>query len=280
MRSVELSKGTVEYEDTGGDGPTVVLVGGLVMDATLWRPVVDQLTPAHRCIVPVLPLGGHRVAMRRDADLSLHGLADLLAELLDALDLTDVTLVAVDWGGPQITAARHPERLAGLVLLAEEAFENIPPGLPGKVAALSARLPGGMAVVAQLLRVPFARRLPITFGWMAKRPIPKDVLASWITGLRTDRGVRRDVVRYVRTSDNHGLEQAAIELAGFERPTLILWGTEDKVMPIEHGRRLAAIIPDATLVELADAYTLLPLDQPDAVATHIASFVAGLPRIV
>jgi len=277
MESVELSKGRVEYEDTGGDGPTLVLVGGLLMDATLWRPVVDQLAPAHRCIVPVLPLGGHRVAMRADADLSLHGLADLLAELIERLDLTDVTLVAVDWGGPQITAARHPERLAGLVLLAEEAFENIPPGLPGKVAGLSARLPGGVAVVAQLLRIPFLRRLPITFGWMAKRPIPGDVMASWISGLRADRGVRRDVARYVRTSDNTGLEQAAVELARFERPTLILWGTEDKVMPIEHGRRLAAIIPNAALVELADAYTLLPLDQPDAVAAHIAAFVADLP---
>ena len=45
-------------------------------------------------------------------------------------------------------------------------------------------------------------------------------------------------------------------------------------MPPEHGRRLAEIIPDAQLVEIDDAYTLLPLDRPEAVAEHVAAFVA------
>ena len=72
--------------------------------------------------------------MRPDADLSLHGQADLLAEFIERLDLHDVILAAVDWGGPQLTAVRHPERIAALVLLSEEAFDNIPPGLPGTLA--------------------------------------------------------------------------------------------------------------------------------------------------
>src|SRR5580700_9128460 len=110
VKSVQLASGVIEYEDSGGNGPVVVLVGGLIMDATLWRDVV----PRHRCVIPVLPLGGHRRPMNRDADLSLHGLAELLAAFIERLDLHDVTLVANDWGGPQITAARHPERLAAL----------------------------------------------------------------------------------------------------------------------------------------------------------------------
>src|SRR4051794_28686764 len=158
------------------------------MDATLWRVVVERLAPAHRCVVPVLPLGGHRRPMNRDADLSLHALADLLAEFVERLDLRDVTLVANDWGGPQLTAVRHAERLGMLVLLPQEAFGNIPPGLPGAAAAIAARLPGGIFPVAQSLRVPFLRRLPFTFGWMSKRPIPGDVMASWISGIRHERG--------------------------------------------------------------------------------------------
>ena len=277
MESVQLSSGLVDYEDSGGDGPVLVFAGGLLMDATLWHGVVAALVPNHRCVVVVLPLGGHRQPMAADADLSLHALADLLAEFIEVLDLDQVTLVGADWGGPQLTAARHPERLAGLVLLPQEAFDNIPPGLPGFFAALACRLPGGLFGVAQALRLSFMWRVPMTFGWMAKRPIPKDVRTSWITGLRTERGVRRDVAKYVRTSDMNGFEQAAVGLAAFERPTLIVWATHDKVMPPEHGRRLADIIPDSTLVELDDGYTLLALDCPHEVATHLAAFVARLP---
>ena len=276
MESIELSSGTIDYQDTGGDGPVIVLAGGLIMDTTLWEHVVTRLAPGHRCVVPVLPLGGHRRPMHDDADLSLHGLAELLAEFIDRLALTEVTLVALDWGGPQLTAARHPERLAGLVLLPEEAFDNIPPGLPGVFAGLAGRMPGGIYAVAQTLRFSPLARLPMTFGWMAKRPIPKSVIASWITGIRTNKRVRRDVAKYVRTSDYDGLNQAAVELAGFEHPTLVLWAARDRVMPPEHGRRLAHLIPNATYAELDDAYTLLPLDCPDDVATHIATFVNRL----
>src|SRR4051794_9659867 len=70
-RRMELSAGPVEYVDTGGDGPSVVLLHGLLMDASLWDDVVADLSVDHRCIVPTLPLGAHLHAMHDDADLSL-----------------------------------------------------------------------------------------------------------------------------------------------------------------------------------------------------------------
>ena len=275
MESVQLSSGVLDYEDNGGEGPVIVFAGGLLMDATLWHEVVQRMSQC-RCVVPILPLGGHRRAMNRDADLSLHGIADLLAEFIERLDLRDVTLIGIDWGGVQLTAVRHPERVGALVLLPQEAFDNIPPGLPGFFAGVAGRVPGGIFAVAQALRLRFMARLPMTFGWMAKRPIPKDVLASWISGIRHDRGVRRDVAKYIRTSDYNGLEQAATELEHFDRPTLVLWTAAERVMPPEHGRQLAQIIPRAQLIELDDAYTLLPLDRPDAVAEQLGVFVASL----
>ena len=117
MPTAELSAGPIDYVDRGGDGPTLVFVHGLVMDDTLWTEVADRLAPVARCVLPVLPLGGHKRPMRPDADLSLHGQADLLAEFVGHLGLTEVILVSVDWGGPQLTAARHPELFAALVLL-------------------------------------------------------------------------------------------------------------------------------------------------------------------
>ncbi len=84
MPEVELSAGTVEYEDTGGNGPVLVLLHGVGMDGSLWRNVVGDLRPDHRCVVPTLPLGGHRRPMRPDADLSM---VRLVAEFLEKLDL-------------------------------------------------------------------------------------------------------------------------------------------------------------------------------------------------
>jgi len=126
--TVELSAGTIEYEDTGGSGPLVVFVHGLLMDSSVWQTVIAELAVDHRCVAPTLPLGAHLHPIRVDADHSLRGLAHLLAEFLERLDLSDVTLVVNDWGGPLLLVAERPERLGRIVLTSCEAFDNIPPG--------------------------------------------------------------------------------------------------------------------------------------------------------
>ena len=142
MPQVELSAGTIEYQDTGGEGPVVVLLHGLIMDHTLWREVLPGLG-GMRCILPTLPLGAHRRAMRRDAELGLWAQVELVGEFLDALELEDVTLVSSDWGGGTLlTAAGRDARVGRLVICAGELFDNYPPGLPGRLAAIAARMPG------------------------------------------------------------------------------------------------------------------------------------------
>src|SRR3954454_6586127 len=180
MPEIDVTAGTIEYEDTGGDGPTLVLLHGLAMDASLWRDVVADLRADHRCIVPTLPFGSHTRPMRPDADLSLRGHARLVAELLERLGLRDVTLVQNDLGYAQITALEHGERIGRLVLVACEAFDNLPPGLPGRMTGLAGRLPGGFNAAVQPLRIRALRRTPMTFGWMAKRPIPHEVTDAWL----------------------------------------------------------------------------------------------------
>ena len=98
MPEIELSAGTIEYDDTSGNGPVVVLMPGLAMDASLWRHVVRELRGDFRCIVPTLPLGGHRLPMRPGADLSPRGIGRLEAEFIERLDLHHVTLVGNDSG--------------------------------------------------------------------------------------------------------------------------------------------------------------------------------------
>ncbi|MDT0379840.1 alpha/beta hydrolase [Streptomyces sp. DSM 42041] len=275
MPQVELSAGPLTYLDTGGDGPVVVLLHGVAMDGSLWRNVVPALREDHRCVLPTLPLGAHRTPMREDADLSVLGVARLVAEFLDALDLRDVTLVLSDWGGAQaLVADGRDERIGRLVLTSCEAFDNYPPGLPGRNLHAAARLPGGTAAAFALLRLRAARRLPMTWGWMTRRPVPAEVMDAWFRPLWTSAAIRRDLRRYVLgVPPREELLRWSEELRRFDRPALVLWAAEDRVMPPEHGRRLASILPRCTHEEIPDAYTLLPEDRPDAVAARLRAFL-------
>jgi pimeloyl-ACP methyl ester carboxylesterase len=95
MPHIQVSQGTIDYRDEG-DGPPVVFIHGLLVDGHVWDPVVAALSGRARCVVPELPLGSHRIPMADGADLTPPGLARLIAELLERLELTDVTLVAND----------------------------------------------------------------------------------------------------------------------------------------------------------------------------------------
>src|SRR5439155_4666525 len=201
MPEVELSAGTIEYEDTGGDGPVIVLLHGVAMNGSLWRKVVPELRREHRCIVPTFPLGGHRRPMRPDADLSLWGLGRLGAEFLERLELRDIVLVQNDHGLAQVIVAERPELVGRLVLTSEEALDNYPPGLPGRVLMLAGKIPGGLNAALQPLRLRPLRRMPAAFGWMSKRPIPNDVTDEWLRPLLSQREIRRDLLKYLRAVD-------------------------------------------------------------------------------
>jgi len=277
MPEIELSAGTIEYVDTGEGGPIVVMLHGLAMDGSLWRNVVRELRADHRCVVPTLPVGAHRRPMREGADLSLRGQAKLQAEFLEALDLREVTLVGNDLGLFQVTACEYPERIARLVITSCEAFDNIPPGLPGHTLALAAKLPGGLFALVQPLRLRALRRLPLVLGWMAKRPIPNAITDAWLRPLLTQRQIRRDLLEYLHHYDKRDLLAAVECLRSFDRPALVVWAKEDRVMPPSHGQRLAELLPHARLIEIADSYTLIPEDQPGELALAIRQFIQDMP---
>jgi pimeloyl-ACP methyl ester carboxylesterase len=280
MTAIELSSGTIEYTDTGGDGPVLVLLHGLMMDASLWDGVIAELSPGLRCVAPTLPLGAHRHPMRPDADLSLPGIARLVAEFMDRLDLGDVTLAGNDTGGAlvQLLMAENAARVSRAVLVSCDAFDNFPPGLTGKTLVASGRLPPGMfGLFMQQMRFRAVRRLPIAFGWLTKRG--DAVVARWMRPVLTQAGIRRDTVRVLRAAAacaRDGLLAGAAErLPEFKHPVLVVWASEDRVMPPEHGARLAALLPEARLVEVADSYTLIPLDQPARLAALIRDFTSA-----
>ena len=246
------------------------------MDGSLWDSVVAEIGDGARCITPTLPLGSHRLAMRPDADLSLRGLARVVAGFLQALDLHDVTLCFSDWNGAPVMIAEHwTERVGRLVLTPCEAFENYPPGLAGIAAGISAKLPGGLVVMRRVLASPRLRRLPLVYGQMSRRGVPETTMRQWLEPLRRAE-IRRDLAKYAGDlrAGRATMRLASRALGGFERPVLIVWSRDGRMMPPEHGRRLAAAFPSARLVELDDCDTLMPIDQPAALAKELRAFIS------
>ena len=275
-RQIELSAGTIDYLDTGGAGPVVVLLPGLLMDASLWQHVVAELSTDHRCIVPTLPLGAHRHPMRPDADLSPRGVGRLVSEFLAALDLDDVTLVGNDTGGAlvQLIAGDDPAGVGRIALVSCDAFDNFPPGLTGRTLVLTGKLsPALFGAFMQQMRLRPLRRLPLAFGWLTKRG--DAMTADWIKPVLSRPEIRRDTVRVLRAiaAERRLMLDAAERLPRFDRPALVVWAGEDRVMPPDHGRRLAELLPQGRLVEIPDSYTLIPLDQPALLARCLREFV-------
>jgi pimeloyl-ACP methyl ester carboxylesterase len=281
MNTIALSDGAIDYRDTGGSSPVIVLLHGLLMDGRLWSEVVQDLCTDFRCIVPTLPLGAHSRPVRDCADLSLRAVAGLVGELLQELDLREVVLVGNDTGGALIqlllaSGGAASERIGGIVLAGCEAFDNVPPGLTGKTIVALGKLPPTLfGLFMQQMRIKALRRLPISFGWLTERG--DAMTARWITPILTRPDIRRDTVRLLRAiaADDRVLIEAAERLPAFDRPALVVWAEGDRVMPPEHGRRLAALLPRGRLVEIADSRTLIPLDQPARLARAIREWVAA-----
>src|SRR5947209_5108406 len=113
------------------------------MDPSLWEAVIADLRADHRCVAPLLPLGAHSHPMGPDADLSLRAIARLLGELIERLELDDVTVVGNDTGGAvvQLLVCDGAPRVGRIVLASCDAFDNFPPGLTGKAAVMTGKLP-------------------------------------------------------------------------------------------------------------------------------------------
>jgi len=271
---VELDGGPVSYRSVGPeDGPAVVFVHGVLVDGSLWHGVADRLAgKGYRAITPNWPLGSHRQAMAPDADLSPRGVARIVLDLLAALDLRHVTLVGNDTGGAicQFVLDTDPDPVERLVLTNCDSFRHFPPAA-FKPLFWVGRVPGLSWALLQPTRSTFVRHL--SFRPLVAGPLDPEQTRAWITPGLQDRDVRRDLRKLFSKVSPAELDEVGSRLGQFPRPVLLCWAPQDPFFRLEHAQRLVAAFPDARLVEIPDARTFLPLDQPERLAAEIAAFV-------
>jgi pimeloyl-ACP methyl ester carboxylesterase len=274
-RELRLDGGVIRYRDVG-TGPVLLFVHGILANGTLWRDVVARLSDRFRCIVPDLPLGGHSIPMLPEADMSPSGVARMVAELIEGLDLRDVTLVGNDTGGAvcQVVIANHPGRIGRVVLTNCDAYESFFPPLL-KPIQVTARLFGTRFVdlLAQVLRTRVAQRA--LFKTVAVRNLDETTLGAYSGRLMQDAGVRRDLARFLGSVSNRYTLEAARSFPSFDRPVLIAWGLRDLFFSPRLALRLQHDFPHARLEAVPGSRAFVPEDRPMLLAQLIEEFLGA-----
>ena len=274
---LSLAGGRIECHERG-EGPTLVFCHGWLANANLWRDVVELLAADFTCVTLDLPLGSHRLAMDADAELDPDGCGRLISEAIEALQLTDVTLVGNDSGGAysQIAAAASPERIARLVLNScETPYDEFPPppfdGLPGVAADVA-----GLGRLLAALSDPAVRSSPAAYGLLVKHPLDERASDSYALPCLRDAAILADTAKVFSSACSAPVHDAGRRLIEtFAGPVLFAWSPEDRVFPVEHARRYADALTHGRLVPIEDAYSFTPEDQPAALAEALAGFAAA-----
>jgi pimeloyl-ACP methyl ester carboxylesterase len=268
---IDTRSGPASYIDTGGPGRAALFVHGGGTSSYLWRHVIAQLDGQRRCVAVDMPLHGQTPAAAGQ-DFSLPGLARFVADCCDALDLTDVDVVANDTGGAvaQVFATSQPERLNTLTLTNCEAHDNLPPKalLPG---FLLARMGLFARLAPRLTRdIGRARKRVFGSGYQDVTRLPEEVVRAWLQPLLGSKNSAREFQRWIVSQRARDLLAVEPALTRLEVPTLIVLGTADRFFRPKWAYWLRDTIAGATeVVEIDGGRLFFPDERADELTTAL-----------
>ncbi|TDH56733.1 alpha/beta hydrolase [Mycobacterium eburneum] len=259
--------GKVAYTDTG-EGPVVVLLHATLHDRHDFDAIVPSLQRDHRVIAVDWPGHGDSPAPMANYRPTAASFADVLADVVVALDLPPATFIGNSVGG--FAAARlaitDPQRVSRLVLVNSGGF------IAGAVANLYCRTLGTSAVM--------------------KCVLPRFIRSYMKASSETDQAVQERAL--ARANTREGVELTAAMWRSFASPDydlrphadritapcLVVWGAKDTAIPLRLGRATAAAIPGSNLEVLPTGHVAFSSD-PDGFLAITAPFLtaaAGRPQ--
>ena len=257
-----------------GQGPALLLLHGLGCDHTTWEPVIRSLAKKYTVIAP--DLLGHGRSAKPRADYSVGGYANGMRDLLTVLNIDKVTVVGHSLGGGVAMqfAYQFPERTERMILVA-------PGGLGPEVTPIirAVSLPGFHAVMGALT-LPGLRHL----GMAGMRALSRSGLSmthdldevAEIYDTFKDPRARRAIRHVVRAVvDTRGQIVTMVDRAYLTQamPMLVVWGSEDKVIPVKHAETAAAVAPGAHVEVLGNSGHFPHKDHPERFVKIVNDFV-------
>jgi pimeloyl-ACP methyl ester carboxylesterase len=257
-----------------GSGPVVLLLHGLGCDHTSWEPVIEALSRRYTVIAP--DLLGHGQSDKPRADYSVGGYANGMRDLLTVLGIDKVTVIGHSFGGGVAMqfAYQFPERTERMMLVSSGGLgpEVAPairaittPGFHQLMAVLT--LPGirhaGMAGLRALSAGP----------WKATRDLDEvaDIYDSFKDA--STRHAIRHVVRAVVDWQGQIVTMADRAYLTEAMPMWVVWGRDDRVIPVRHASRAAALAPNARVEVIPDAGHFPHKDHPHRFVSIVHEFI-------
>jgi pimeloyl-ACP methyl ester carboxylesterase len=273
LQHIDLHGHRVGYR-MAGDGPAIVLVHGLALSSATWKYVMPHLAERFTVIAP--DLMGHGDSEKPRGDYSLGAHASFIRDLTVALGVDRATFVGHSLGGGIVMQAAYqfPERCERLVLVASG-------GLGKEVNTLlrAVALPGSEYVLWALLQPWLRLRAETAGSWLRRlgwRPgSTLDQVWRSYTTLTSPEGQRAFVQTVRSVIDVAGQRVSArdrLYLAAHV-PTLIVWGEDDRIIPVSHGHATHEAIPGSRLEVLAGAGHFLPFEEPEWFAAALVDFL-------
>jgi 3-oxoadipate enol-lactonase len=255
----------VAYDDTGGSGAALVLLHGFPLDRSMWQGQAEALGGEFRGVAP--DLRGLGETPPGDDGVSIEGMADDVAALLDELNLGRVVLGGLSMGGYVAFELfrKYPGRVRALVLADTRPQADTEEGRRAREESAQRALKEGMAPIVESM-------------------LPKLVSAG--TRERGGEVLERVRAMMLRTSPEGAaaaLRAMALRrdqtdlLPSIKVPTLIVVGSEDAVTPPADAEAMKAKIEGSRLVVVEGAGHLSNVEQPEEFNRALAEFLRGLP---
>jgi len=274
-QTVALHGHDLSYVESGS-GPVVLFIHGILGSQRQWEHLIDTMDDDHRVLLP--DLFGHGESAKPFGDYSLSAHAAAMRDLLDHLAVERVTLVGHSLGGGIAMQFFYlfPERVERLVLVSSGGL-----GREVNVLLRAATLPGATQVLGVIASAPVLApvgalgRGASKLGW---RP-SADVGAVW-RGFRSlgDRESRRAFLATTRAVIDIGGQSISAHdhLQGsLPVPTMIVWGSNDRMIPASHALSVAEQLPDCRVEIFEGAGHFPHLDDPDRFARVLRGFIAA-----
>ncbi len=276
---LDTSFGRIAYVERGR-GETAVLLHAFGMNGFQWRDVLPALAGHARCLAIDL-LGMGYTEMREGVTPNLREQAEMVAEVIDRLNVGPVHLVGNDSGGgvAQFVAIDRPALVRSLCLIDCEVHDNFPPPGLKSVMDMAARNELGDTFRAFLADLSLARSaFGSAFYVRPDETLTEEVARAYLQPLTRNEKSVEDFTRFVLAIDNAELVAAEPRLKNLGCPALVLWGEQDQIFAPEWGEWLRDTLPNAELKTIPEGGLGWPEEQPQVLCRHLQAFWTSSAR--